>query len=146
MAIQCNLESGAKLHVPHAISGGNQPTVFPALDTRGLHTLAELCLRRADYEFSTQNVNTDSKNTTGSLGTDFREPHTLHVSQKKRLVSDSLVPSLRKQQVGPKESAEEKCEDLKERKREALRRASNASDEGSSRLHKLDDELEKMLQ
>lgn len=147
MAIQCNLESGANPHVPHSISGGNPPTAFPALDTRGLHTLAELCLRRADYEFSTQNVDTDDKNTnkTGSLGTDFREPFKLHVSQKKRLVSDALVPTLRKQ-VGAKESAEEKCEDLKERRKEALRRASNASDEGSSRLHKLDDELEKMLQ
>jgi len=148
VAIQCNMESGANPHVPHSISGGNQPTAFPALDTRGLHTLAELCLRRADYEFSTQNVDTDNKNTsnTGSLGTDFREPFKLHVSQKKRLVSDSVVPTLRKQQVGAKESAVEKCEDLKERRKEALRRASNASDEGSSRLHKLDDELEKMLQ
>ena len=148
MAIQCNLESGANPRVPHSISGGNQPTTFPALDTRGLHTLAELCLRRADYEFSTQTVDTDNRNTsnTGSLGTDFREPFKLHVSKKKRLVSDSVVPTLRKQQVGAKESAEEKCEDLKERRKEALRRASNASDEGSSRLHKLDDELEKMLQ
>ncbi|XP_068686748.1 uncharacterized protein [Montipora foliosa] len=150
VAIQCNLESGENLHVPNAIvSGGNQPNSFPALDTRGLHTLAELCLRRADYEFCAQNVNLDSKGTNknGLLGTEFRDPRSLHEPQHKRLVSDSLA-SLRPEpvKVETKEPAEEKCEDLKERRKQAMRRASSASDESSSRLHKLEEELEKMLQ
>lgn len=156
VAIQCNLESGTSSHVPRVINGGNQPAVFPALDTRGLHTLAELCLRRADYEFCAQNVNLDNRDTNNSElhGTDlnkhdsFREPHKVHESKFKRRVSDSFV-NLRREQVKveAKETVQEKWEDLEERRKQAVRRASNVSEENSSsRLHKLEEELEKMLQ
>ena len=161
VAIQCNLESGASSHVPRVINGGTQPAVFPALDTRGLHTLAELCLRRADYEFCSKNVNVDNRETNNREtnnselhGTDlnkhdsFRQPHKVHESKFKRRVSDSFV-NLRREQVKveAKETAVEKWEDLKERRKQAVRRASNVSDENSStRLHKLEEELEKMLQ
>lgn len=156
VAIQCNLESHPNSHVSRVINGGNQPAVFPALDTRGLHTLAELCLRRADYEFCTQTVNVDSRDTNeGEMhGADlnkhesFREPRRVHEPKLKRRVSDSFA-NLRREQVKieANETAEERCDDLKERKKQAVRRANNVSDENStSRLHKLDEELEKMLQ
>lgn len=154
MAIQCNLETSANSHAPRVRNGGNQPAIFPALDTRGLHTLAELCLRRADYEFCVQNVNVDHRNTTKSElhetelnKTDsFREPRKVHESKFKRSVSESIA---RREQVKveEKESAEEKCDDLKERKKQAARRSINVVNEKSStRLHKLEEELEKMLQ
>ena len=152
MAIQCNLENGANSQVTN---GRNQPSLFPALDTRGLHTLAELCLRRADYEFCAQNVNVDDRDTNSSelqaelnKNDTFREPRRVHESKFKRRVSDSFV-SLRREQVKveEKETAEEKCDDLKERKKQAARRSVNTANENSStRLHKLEEELEKMLQ
>ena len=156
MAIQCNLETSANSHAPRFSNGGNQQAVFPALDTRGLHTLAELCLRRADYEFCAQNVNVDHRDTNKSelhetelnKNDTFREPRKVHETKFKRSVSDSLA-SLRKEQVKVEEneSAEEKCDDLKERKKQAARRSINAVNEKSStRLHKLEEELEKMLQ
>ena len=157
MAIQCNLESGANSHVLRVTNDGNKPAAFPALDTCGLHTLAELCLRRADYEFCTQNANINKRdrNKTETHGSrsnkheSFREPRNkMHEPKLKRRVSDSFA-NLRKEQlkVDAKESAEEKCEDLKERKMQAERRGSNATDDnGSTRLHKLEEELEKMLQ
>ena len=156
MAIQCNLETSANSHVSRAINGGNQPVSFPALDTRGLHTLAELCLRRADYEFCTQNVNVDHRDankgemheTELSKNETFREPRKVHEAKFKRRVSDSLT-SLRKEQVKVEknETAEGKCDDLKERKNKAARRSINAVNENNStRLHKLEEELEKMLQ
>lgn len=155
VAIQCNLETGANSQVPRVTNGGNQPSVFPALDTRGLHTLAELCLRRADYEYCAKNVNVDHRDTNSSelheaeLNNDtFREPRKVHESKFKRRVSDSFV-SLRREQVKveDKETAEEKCDDLKERKKQAARRSVNTMNENnSSRLHKLEEELEKMLQ
>lgn len=156
VAIQCNLESGANSQVPRVTNGGNQPSVFPALDTRGLHTLAELCLRRADYEFCAQNVNVDHRNTNSSelheaelnKNDTFREPRKVHESKFKRRVSDSLI-NLRQEQVKveEKETAEEKCDDLKERKKQAARRSLNTVNENNStRLHKLEEELEKMLQ
>ena len=152
MAIQCNLETGANSQVSRVTDGGNQPSVFPALDTRGLHTLAELCLRRADYEF----VNADHRDTNSSelhetelnKNDTFREPRKVHESKFKRRVSDSLV-SLRREQVKveEKETAEEKCDDLKQRKKQAARRSVNSVNENNStRLHKLEEELEKMLQ
>lgn len=156
VAIQCNLETSANSHVPRATNGGNQAAVFPALDTRGLHTLAELCLRRADYEFCAQNVNVDHRDTNNSemheaelnKNDTFREPRKVHESKFKRRVSDSLV-SLKREQVSveEKETAEEKCADLKERKKQAARRSVNTVNENNStRLHKLEEELEKMLQ
>lgn len=156
MAIQCNLETSANSHVPRVTNGGNQAAVFPALDTRGLHTLAELCLRRADYEFCAQNVNVDHRDTNNSemheaelnKNDTFREPRKVHESKFKRRVSDSLV-SLKREQVSveEKETAEEKCADLKERKKQAARRSVNTVNENNStRLHKLEEELEKMLQ
>ena len=49
--------------------------------------------------------------------------------------------------VEENETAEEKCEDLKERKSKAMRRSMNPVNENNStRLHKLEEELEKMLQ
>lgn len=156
VAIQCNLEPGANSHAQRVINGGNQPPVFPALDTRGLHTLAELCLRRADYEFCAQNVNLDNRESNNSKlqgkkldrHDSFREPHKLHESKFKRRVSDSFA-DLRREQVKEqaKETGEEKCEDLKERRKQAVGRSINVSDDNSSsRLHKLEEELEKMLQ
>lgn len=156
MAIQCNLETSANSHAPRGNNGGNQPPAFPALDTRGLHTLAELCLRRADYEFCAPNVNVDHRDTkngdlneTRSNKNDaFVEPRKVNESKFKRSISDSLA-SLRREQVKVEddETAEEKCDDLKERKKQAARRSINAVNEKSStRLHKLEEELEKMLQ
>lgn len=156
VAIQCNLETSANSHVPRVTNGENQAAVFPALDTRGLHTLAELCLRRADYEFCAQNVNVDHRDTNNSemheaelnKNDTFREPRKVHESKFKRRVSDSLV-SLKREQVNveEKETAEEKCDDLKERKKQAARRSVNTVNENNStRLHKLEEELEKMLQ
>ena len=156
MAIQCNLETSANSHAPRVNNGGNQPSVFPVLDTRGLHTLAELCLRRADYEFCAQNVNVDHRDTKNddlnetklNKNDTFVEPRKVNESKFKRSISDSLA-NLRREQVkvDDNETAEEKCDDLKERKKHAARRSINAVNEKSStRLHKLEEELEKMLQ
>lgn len=155
VAIQCNLETSANSHAPRA-TGGNQPAVFPALDTRGLHTLAELCLRRADYEFCAQNVDHRETNKSEmhaaelSKNDTFKEPFKVHESKSyKRRVSDNLA-SLRREQVKVEDketAAEEKCDDLKERKKQAARRSINVVNENNStRLHKLEEELEKMLQ
>ncbi|XP_078378865.1 uncharacterized protein LOC144662007 [Oculina patagonica] len=156
VAIQCNLETSANSHAPRVSNGGNQPAVFPALDTRGLHTLAELCLRRADYEFCVQNVKVEHRNTNKSelhetelnKNNTFKEPRKVHESKFKRSVSDNFGSSRREQvKVEEKESAEEKCDDLKERKKQAAKRSINVVHEKSStRLHKLEEELEKMLQ
>jgi len=156
VAIQCNLESNANSHVPRAINGGNQQAPFTVLDTRGLHTLAELCLRHADYEFCTQNVNVDNRDTNksemrGSVLNNhdsFKEPRKVHEPRFKRRVSDSFA-NLREEhlKIETNEAAEEKCDDLKERKKQAVRRTTNVPEENrSSRLHKLEEELEKMLQ
>ena len=129
---------------------------FTALDTRGLHTLAELCLRRADYEFCSQNVTVDhGKTNDGDLretelskSETFKDPRKVHDAKFKRRESDSLT-SLKREQVNVEENetAEEKCEDLKERKSKAMRRSMNPVNENkSTRLHKLEEELEKMLQ
>ena len=78
----------------------------------------------------------------------FREPRKVHESKFKRRVSDSLI-NLRQEQVKveEKETAEEKCDDLKERKKQVARRSLNTVNENNStRLHKLEEELEKMLQ
>lgn len=146
VAIQCNLENS---HTPRVSTGGNEAATFPALDTRGLHTLAELCLRRADYEFCTQTSKIDKRDNEVNKHESFREPYDkLHDPRFKRRVSDSFANVKRERlNFEAKESAEEKCEDLKERKKQAVKRGSNVSDDnGSTRLHKLEEELEKMLQ
>ncbi|RMX39790.1 hypothetical protein pdam_00007138 [Pocillopora damicornis] len=156
VAIQCNLEANADSYIPRTNNGRNQPVPFPALDTRGLHTLAELCLRRADYEFCTQNVTVDHRKindgdvheTELNESETFKEPRKVHDTKFKRRVSDSLTSVKREQvNVEENETAEEKCEDLKERKSKAMRRSMNPVNENNStRLHKLEEELEKMLQ
>ena len=82
MAIQCNLENSHTLRVS---TGGNEAATFPALDTRGLHTLAELCLRRADYEFCTQTSKIDKRDNEVNNHESFREPYDkLHDPRFKR--------------------------------------------------------------
>ncbi|EDO26057.1 predicted protein [Nematostella vectensis] len=105
----------------------------PNLDTRGLHTLAELCLRRADYNPALRSTDSASQVTdtagSGYVSTGVKREH-------------DYSPLESGGEAYVDERDEEKIIDVvgEETKETASGKAKNA------RLERLDDELEKMLQ
>ena len=146
VAIQCNIPPGLDSTPAHGRSfGGNGLAYHHPYDTHNLHTLAELCLKRADLEYAQlQN------------SSEFPSDQVKYMVDAETACSSQNLPGMKLEGapsvVMPTKrnfvKTEERGSDIRtiasyEKKRN---QANTTKKEPRSRLSKLEEELEKMMQ